>query len=76
MLTARRAFVVQIDSEACFSSGSFTGRIEHISSGEARRFAASGELLAFIREHAGDADRSARAMAASTNDTATNGEES
>jgi len=43
-----RAFVVQIKTDAGVASGSLTGRVEHVVSGEATGFESSDELLAFL----------------------------
>jgi hypothetical protein len=47
-LPARRAFVVQFRAEAELERDGFTGRVEHVMSGEATRFSSVEELLAFF----------------------------
>ncbi|MBM4254268.1 MAG: hypothetical protein FJ147_00040 [Deltaproteobacteria bacterium] len=44
----RRAFVLQLSTQADLSQGRIYGRVEHISSGRARRCGSIEELLAFI----------------------------
>jgi len=43
-----RAFVVQFADETDAAAAQFSGRVEHIASGEAGRFASLSELLDFI----------------------------
>jgi hypothetical protein len=50
MLTARGAFVLQVDDAADPDGGRFGGRVEHLVSGKAVDFQSSGALLAFIAE--------------------------
>ena len=45
-LPARRAFVVQFSAQTQVPLDRFTGRVEHVMSGHARRFQTLGELLA------------------------------
>jgi hypothetical protein len=45
---ARRAFVVQIHSEADVAQNEVRGRVEHIVSGQAARFGTVEELVQFI----------------------------
>ncbi len=47
-LPVRRAFVVQFRAEAELEHDCFTGRVEHVASGEATRFSSVEELLAFF----------------------------
>jgi hypothetical protein len=47
-LPIRRAFVVQFRTEANLERGCFTGRVEHVPSGQATRFSSVEELLAFF----------------------------
>lgn len=42
------AFVVQLAVESDVGSGRVVGRVEHVRSGEWRRFSTIGELLAFV----------------------------
>lgn len=43
-----KAFVVQFSRETSSSTGAFSGRIEHLSSGRRARFASTKELLATL----------------------------
>jgi len=47
-LPARRAFVVQFRAEVELEHDSFTGRVEHVLSGQALKFASLEELVAFF----------------------------
>jgi hypothetical protein len=47
-LSPRRAFVVQFRTDAGSTAGHFTGRVEHMTSGQAVRFSSPEELLAFL----------------------------
>lgn len=47
-LPVRRAFVVQFRAEAELEHSDFTGRVEHVLSGQATRFSSLEELLAFF----------------------------
>jgi len=47
-LPVRRAFVVQFRAEADLAQGCFSGRVEHVLSGQATKFASCEELLAFF----------------------------
>lgn len=47
-LPSRRTFVVQLHAQADPGQDRFAGRIEHIVSGRATRFASAEELLSFI----------------------------
>jgi hypothetical protein len=49
-LSPARAFVVQFREQADGADKGFTGRVEHMLSGRAARFASAEELLAFL-EH-------------------------
>jgi hypothetical protein len=57
-LPAGRAFVVQLRAQAEQAAGFFVGRVEHIASGEACRFASAEELLAFMAAVLASAPRS------------------
>ena len=54
-LPVRRAFVVQFRAEATLESGGFMGRVEHVQSGQATKFASSEELVAFFAHILGQA---------------------
>lgn len=47
-LSVHRAFVVQFAAPTNIAAGCCVGRVEHIVSGQATRFASQAELLAFI----------------------------
>lgn len=47
-LSAHRAFVVQLRAETDVEQGRFTGRVEHVVSGQAQQFHSLAEFLAFI----------------------------
>jgi len=47
-LPVRRAFVVQFRAEAEPEQGRFTGRVEHLLSGQALKFISLEELVAFF----------------------------
>jgi len=47
-LSPYRAFVVQFRAETDVEQGRYTGRVEHVVSGQATRFTSLEELLAFI----------------------------
>lgn len=47
-LPANRAFVVQFRAEPAGGPLSWQGRVEHLASGQAARFASQGELWAFF----------------------------
>jgi hypothetical protein len=49
-LSPHRAFVVQFRAETDVGQGRCTGRVEHVVSGQATRFASLEELLAFIAQ--------------------------
>ncbi len=49
-LSPHRAFVVQFRAETEIEQGRCTGRVEHVVSGEATRFASLEELLAFMAQ--------------------------
>ena len=49
-LSPYRAFVVQFRAETEVEQGRCTGRVEHVMSGQATRFASLEELLAFIAQ--------------------------
>jgi len=48
-LPVRRAFVVQFRAEADLEQSHFTGRVEHVSSGQATKFSSVEELVTFFR---------------------------
>jgi hypothetical protein len=48
LFPTERAFVVQFRAEATVEQGCYEGRIEHVVSGQARRFHTLEELLAFM----------------------------
>jgi hypothetical protein len=52
-LPPERAFVVQLRAQTDPARDLFIGRLEHIASGEARRFSSAAELLALIAEMGG-----------------------
>ena len=47
-LSVHRAFVVQFTAQTNRAAGCWTGRVEHIVSGQATRFTSLDELLAFF----------------------------
>ncbi len=47
-LSVHRSFVVQFAARTHIAAGCCVGRVEHIVSGQATRFASQAELLAFI----------------------------
>lgn len=47
-LPAERAFVLQFRTEAEIEQGPFTGRVEHVASGQAARFDSLEDLLGFL----------------------------
>ncbi len=47
-LSVHRSFVVQFAARTNIAAGCCVGRVEHIVSGQATRFASQAELLAFI----------------------------
>ena len=49
-LSPHRAFVMQFRAETDIGQGRCTGRVEHVVSGQATRFASLDELLAFIAQ--------------------------
>jgi hypothetical protein len=49
-LSPHRVFVVQFRAETDIEQGHYTGRVEHVVSGQATRFASLEELLAFIAQ--------------------------
>jgi hypothetical protein len=53
-LPAWKAFVVQFSREADSPSGTFSGRIEHLSSGRRAHFASSDELVAIMARLLGE----------------------
>ena len=46
----QRAFVLQLNAGVVPGDGGLTGRIEHVASGQAIRFASTAELMAFLTE--------------------------
>jgi hypothetical protein len=49
-LSPHRAFVVQFRAETDMAQGRCTGRVEHVVSGQATRFASREALLAFMAQ--------------------------
>jgi hypothetical protein len=49
-LPTHRAFVVQVYAAADLKQGQFTGRVEHIVSGQATHFQSVAELVTFMVE--------------------------
>ena len=49
-LPAWKAFVVQFSRETAVQTGTFAGRVEHISSGRRARFGSTQELIAALRK--------------------------
>jgi hypothetical protein len=47
-LPAERAFVIQLRPQTDPADELFVGRVEHIASGAAARFASSADLIAFV----------------------------
>ena len=47
-LPAWKAFVVQFSRETGVEPGTYSGRIEHLGTGQRARFASAGELFAFV----------------------------
>lgn len=47
-LTVQRAFVVQLTLDADIKTGAILGRVEHVTTGKAQRFATIDELLGFM----------------------------
>ena len=47
-LLPRRAFVVQLREHSDVERGQWTGRVEHVASGQAAHFQSVEELLAFM----------------------------
>lgn len=47
-LSPHRAFVLQLREADSINGGRFTGRVEHVTSGQATRFGSVDELLTFI----------------------------
>jgi hypothetical protein len=45
-----KAFVVQFSRETRAQAGTFSGRVEHVSSGRRARFASKQELLAVLKD--------------------------
>jgi hypothetical protein len=52
--SVHRSFVVQFRQEPGASRRRFSGRVEHVTSGRATRFASAKELLAFLERVLGD----------------------
>ena len=48
LLPANRAFVIQLQATAAAAEAGHRGRVEHLASGSAIRFADEGQLWAFI----------------------------
>jgi hypothetical protein len=51
-LSPERAFVVQLERARSSPQRTFRGRVEHLSSGDARHFGSLAELLAFMSRFA------------------------
>ena len=49
-LPRQRAFVVQFSADAAGDTASFSGRVEHVVSGQAIQFSSPEELLAFLAD--------------------------
>jgi hypothetical protein len=49
-LPTNQAFVVQLHDDVEVEKGQFFGRVEHVVSGKATRFASLEELVAFIKQ--------------------------
>ena len=47
-MPARRAFVVQLNGASAIADGQFSGRVEHVLSGQRWHFSSLAELTAFI----------------------------
>ncbi len=52
-LSPERAFVVQLESSGAFARRTLRGRVEHLSSGEARRFGSLADLAGFLSRFQG-----------------------
>jgi hypothetical protein len=52
-LPPERAFVVQLEIQRPADRRTLRGRVEHLSTGEARRFASAAELVAFLNRFRG-----------------------
>ena len=50
---AERAFVVQFSNDEGNRGGNFSGRVEHVASGESMRFGSPEELTAFLSHKLG-----------------------
>lgn len=62
-MSAQHAFVVQFTPETDLATGSCTGRVEHVASGQATHFQSAEELLKFFTQvltelHASSSDES------------------
>ena len=58
-LPAWKAFVVQFSRETEGVTGTFSGRVEHLSSGRRAHFASAEELIAVLRQLLGELGKSA-----------------
>jgi hypothetical protein len=54
-LSPERAFVVQLETRRAVNRKTLHGRVEHLSTGEARHFRTLTELVGFMRRFRGDA---------------------
>jgi hypothetical protein len=54
-LSVHRSFVVQFRSDG--DGRQLSGRVEHVTSGQATRFASAKELLAFLQRVLGDVEK-------------------
>ena len=64
-LPPERAFVVQLRQPRAADGEIFTGRVEHVSSGEGVRFESAAELIAFIEKIGGHTTDRSRTTAPS-----------
>jgi hypothetical protein len=52
-LSPERAFVVQLEIQGPANRQTLRGRVEHLSTGEARRFGSAAELVGFMSRFRG-----------------------
>jgi hypothetical protein len=62
----KQAFVVQFAAETRLDAQGLSGRVEHIVSGQATRFASAPALFAFMAERLRDVQQTSRAEQAET----------
>jgi hypothetical protein len=55
-LSPERAFVVQLESRPPANRRTLRGRVEHLSTGEARHFGSFAQLVDFMNRFRGDAE--------------------